>query len=142
MKTKLGASLIAALMMFGMFGVSVAQADPDPEGPAKKGLCTAYFNGQKKGHDKHGSPGPFAALEDAADEDDGHDDADSGDRLETATDVYAFCDGLVGGNQDHGRFDCSGDAGDDGVAGTDDDTFDCQEDANPPGSKGNGKPSA
>ena len=124
MKTKLGAALIAGLMMFGLFGVVNASADPDPEGPAKKGLCTAYFNGQKNGHDKNGDPGPFQALEDAAansdgvdndgdgDTDDGQESIDDGTAegdLEQAEAVFSFCDGLIGGNPDHGRYDCTAD---------------------------------
>ncbi len=118
---KLLAALAAALMMLGMFGVVSASADPDPDGPAKKGLCTAYFNGQKNGHDKHGDPGPFQGLEDAAANADGVDndedgETDEGDEtiddgtaegdLEQAEAVFAFCDGLIGGNPDHGRYDC------------------------------------
>ena len=106
MTKKLLAALAAALMMLGMFGVVSASADPDPEGPAKKGLCTAFFNGQKNGHDKNGNPGPFQALVDAADEEDGEDGSDSGDPLEEAADVFAFCDGLIGGNPEHGRYSC------------------------------------
>lgn len=122
MTKKLLATLAAALMMLGMFGVVSASADPNPDGPAKKGLCTAYFNGQKNGHDKHGDPGPFQALEDAAANNDGVDNdgdgqTDEGDEsisddtpegdLEQAKAVFAFCDGLIGGNPDHGRYDCS-----------------------------------
>jgi hypothetical protein len=95
-------SLAALTLISGAFSVS---ASPDPEGPAQKGLCTAYFNGQKNGHDKDGdgksNPGPFAALEAAAD--DGDDDTS------VAEDVWLFCDGLVGGNTDHGRYTCTTD---------------------------------
>src|SRR3546814_13931333 len=51
MNTKLGASLVATLLMMGMFGVTQATAEPGPNGKNDKGLCTAYFNGQKAGHD-------------------------------------------------------------------------------------------
>lgn len=132
MKTKLGASLVAALMMMGLFGVASANAVPDPEGPAKKGLCTAYFNGQKVGHDKHGSPGPFAALEQAADSANGEDDANADPRLERAEDVFAFCDGLIGGNMSNGRFDC---------AEAEDGTVTCT-DGGGPGAEGKGKGAA
>lgn len=127
MMTKLGAALIAGLMMFGLFGVVSASADPDPDGPAKKGLCTAYFNGQKNGHDKNGSPGPFAALEEAADAANGDDEENEDARLELAEDVFQFCDGLIGGNPEHGRFDCTVGAGEDGEEGTEDDTYTCEE---------------
>src|SRR5687768_11198126 len=56
-------------------GGGIAQAAKDdnngkagPNGENNQGLCTAYFNGQKNGHDKNGEdgdPGPFAALEQA-----------------------------------------------------------------------------
>lgn len=63
MKTKLGASLIAALMMMGLFGAASATADPGPNGNNDKGLCTAYFNGSDTGRaNKRGAP-PFVALE-------------------------------------------------------------------------------
>lgn len=66
MKTKLGASLVAALMMMGLFGAASANAVPDPNGPAYKGLCTAYFNGSDTGlANKRGAP-PFVALAAAA----------------------------------------------------------------------------
>ena len=132
MKTKLGASLIAALMMMGLFGAANATAAPGPNGNNDKGLCTAYFNGQKNGHDKHGSPGPFAALEDAADEEDGDEGADSGDRFETAADVFQFCDGMIGGNPTNGRFDC---------AGNETDGYTCSDGGGPGADgKGGGKP--
>lgn len=89
MKTKLGASLIAALMMMGLFGAASATADPGPHhGNNKKGLCTAYFNGSDTGRaNKRGAP-PFVALEAAA-----------ADESQT---VEEFCAGLVGGNPDFG----------------------------------------
>lgn len=118
MKTKLGASLIAALMMMGLFGTVGATADPGPNGSNDKGLCTAYFNGQKKGHDKDGdgrtdNARAFQGLEDAAgvtEETAGEDVADV---------VYEFCmsmagndgDGVdIGGNpDDNGRWTCETD---------------------------------
>lgn len=129
---KLLAALGAAAMMLGLLGASAAQATPDPDGPAKKGLCTAYFNGQKVGHDKHGSPGPFAALEEAADAANGDDDENADPRLERAEDVFAFCDGMIGGNMSNGRFDC---------AEAEDGTVTCT-DGGGPGAEGKGKPEA
>jgi hypothetical protein len=130
MKKKLGASLIAVLMMMGLFGAASATADPGPNGNNDKGLCTAYFNGQKKGHDKNGSPGPFAALEEAAGAEDGD------DRDAVASAVYEFCmtaagkdgDGVdIGGNpDDNGRWTCT----------ETDDEYSCTD--NP--DKGNGQP--
>lgn len=120
---KIVAALFASLLLITMFGVISASAEPGPNGNNDKGLCTAYFNGQKKGHDKHGDPGPFQALEDQAAENDGRDnDGDDevdeeGERiddsspegdLEQAEAVYAFCDGLIGGNPSNGRYDCEG----------------------------------
>lgn len=85
MKTKLGASLIAALMMMGLFGAASATADPGPHhGNNKKGLCTAYFNGSEQGRENKRKAPPFQALEEAAE------DADMS--------VEEFCAGFVGGN--------------------------------------------
>ena len=103
MRKKLMTVFMAGTLVLGGIGVAgVAKADPDPNGPAKKGLCTAYFNGQKKGHDG-GSPGPFAGLEAAAE------GAEGG--------LYGFCGGVegIGGNPDHGRFpECFDDVEDNG----------------------------
>ncbi|MFP5323008.1 MAG: hypothetical protein ACLGIC_14350 [Acidimicrobiia bacterium] len=122
------ATLGAALMMLGLFGVSQATADPGPNGNNDKGLCTAYFNGQKKGHDKNGSPPPFAALEEAADEANGDDEENEDPRLERAEDVFEFCNGMIGGNPSNGRFDCSETEGE----------ITC-EDGGGPGAEGKGK---
>lgn len=114
MKTKLGASLIAALMMMGLFGVSQATAEPGPNGSNEKGLCTAYFNGQKNGHDQDGDgrsdPGPFGALEDDAEEQDnatpGNEDLEG--ETPIYSDVFEFCNKFgIGGQPEHnGRYDC------------------------------------
>ncbi len=117
---KIIATLFASLLLVTMFGVISASAEPGPNGNNNKGLCTAYFNGQKKGHDKHGDPGPFQALEDAANEDgEPIDDSEPGSEgdLEQAEAVYAFCDGLIGGNPSNGRYDCE--STDDGPSCTD-----------------------
>jgi hypothetical protein len=122
MRTRIVALLVVAVLGGGYVGL--AQAEPGPNGNNDHGLCTAYFNGQKNGHDKHGDPGPFQALEDAAANSDGVDNdgdnqTDEGDEtyddstpegdLEAAEGVFQFCDGLIGGNPDHGRYDCSTD---------------------------------
>ncbi|HVM41837.1 MAG TPA: hypothetical protein VM618_13770, partial [Acidimicrobiia bacterium] len=127
---KLSAALAAAFMLLGLLGVAQATADPGPNGNNDKGLCTAYFNGQKKGHDKNGSPAPFAALEEAA----GAEDGDSRDEVATA--VYEWCmtmagkggDGVdIGGNpNENGRWTCTESDGE----------YSCTD--NP--DKGNGKP--
>jgi hypothetical protein len=135
MKRKLGGSLIAALMMMGMFGVASATAEPGPNGTNDKGLCTAFFNGQKTGHDKDGdgltdSARPFQVLEAVA--------GAAAEMLpeEVASLVYEFCMTLagrdgggveIGGNpNDNGRFECTQGAGEDGELGTDDDTYTCE----------------
>lgn len=84
-------------------GAGAAFAQPGPNGHNDGGLCTAYFNGQKKGHNKDGrtSPAPFAALEAAAGDADG--DGESG----TPNDVLTFCGGpeAINGNPGkNGRF--------------------------------------
>lgn len=123
------ATLFGAALLVSGFGAVSANADPGPDnGNSKKGLCTAYFNGQKNGHDDN-SPPPFLALEDAADEQDGEDGADSGDAFEVAADVFDFCEGLIGGNPTNGRFDCST---------TEEDGTTC-EDGGGPGAEGKGR---
>ncbi|HSP02385.1 MAG TPA: hypothetical protein VLR27_02720 [Acidimicrobiales bacterium] len=87
MKTKLGASLIAALMMMGLFGTVSATADPGPNDKNNKGLCTAYFNGSDTGRANKRNAPPFQGLEAAA---------------EAADETVAeFCEGLVGGNPNY-----------------------------------------
>ena len=126
---KLFAMLMAAGLLVG--GASVVRADPGggPNGSNDHGLCTAYFNGQKNGHDKNGQPGPFQALEDTSREytdsdgvdndGDGQVDEDGENQdLSAAENVFNFCDSTtaIGGNPDHGRFDCVRD-GNPSVAG-------------------------
>jgi hypothetical protein len=115
MKTKLGASLIAALMMMGLFGAASATADPGPNGKNEKGLCTAYFNGQKNGHNKDGkaSPGPFAALEDTAEDDGSNEEESTPGETAIESDVFEFCDefGIMGQPEHNGRFDCREESG-------------------------------
>ncbi len=97
--------LFGATLLFSMLGVVSANADPGPNGHNNHGLCTAYFNGQKVGHDKNGTPGPFQALEDAATGQDGSDSSS----MDTVAAVFDYCSGLIGGNPTHGRYDCSTD---------------------------------
>lgn len=108
---KLLAALAAALMMLGMFGVVSASADPGPNEHNEKGLCTAYFNGQKKGHDQDGDgytdkARPFIGLEEDA-EDNGENE-DLEDEQQISDDVFEFCDqfGIMGNPEENGRFDC------------------------------------
>jgi hypothetical protein len=108
---KLLAALGASLMLLGLFGVSQATADPGPNGNNDKGLCTAYFNGQKKGHDKDGdgrtdNARSFQGLEDEA-EDDGSNE-NLFDEQQISDDVFEFCQalGIMGNPEENGRFDC------------------------------------
>jgi len=91
--------LLAAVLSAGLFvgGAVVAQAAPGPNDSNNHGLCTAFFNGQKKGHDKNGNPGPFAALIEVAD--------DGDDETPVEQDVYNYCQEFgIGGNPEHGRY--------------------------------------
>jgi hypothetical protein len=110
----------AVLMVLGF--VAGAQAEPGPNGENDHGLCTAFFNGQKNGHDKNGNPGPFAALvetgeaytdNDGVDNDrDGEvDEEDEHSSLSDAENVFNYCNDndLIGGNPDHGRYTCTDD---------------------------------
>lgn len=133
MKTKLGAAILATMMMMGLFGVVNAAADPGPNGSNDKGLCTAFFNGQKKGHDKDGdgrtdNARSFQGLEAAA-----------GVVAETLPEdvadmVYEWCLNLAGGDgveiggnpNDNGRWTCSFDD-----MGTPDDTSDDEYNCDP-----------
>ena len=109
-KTILGA-LTALLLIIGGFvnGASAAPpADkgPGPNGNNEHGICTAYFNGQKNGHEEGNGPGPFGVLEDEA-TDDGENE-DPVDEQQVSDDVFEYCDQFgIGGNPEHnGRFDC------------------------------------
>ena len=107
--------LLAALMAVGLMlgGASVAVADPPADPGKEHGHCTAFFNGQKKGHGKKDGtyPGPFQELQDKAP--DGTDD-DDGDGQPTGpgetggelSDLYDWCQQYgIGGNPDeNGRF--------------------------------------
>lgn len=139
---KILATLSAALMIVAFFGVTQATAEPGPNGSNDKGLCTAFFNGQKRGHDKDGdgltdSARPFQALETAA-------GAVAGASEEVAAAVYEFCltlagqDGTgveIGGNPDeNGRWTCTVGEGQN-VDDASDDTYTCT----PNEPKGNGK---
>jgi hypothetical protein len=105
LKKLLIAAVAAGLMTTG---ANLAIAAPGPNGNNDHGLCTAYFNGQKKGWEKKETlPPPFAALEKAAD--DGDDDTS------TQQDVYNYCtavEGGIGGNPEHGRYPSCFDDGD------------------------------
>lgn len=145
---KLVATLFAAILLTAAGGaVASVSADPGPNGNNDGGLCTAYFNGQKRGHDKQREggayPGPFAALEDAGREytdNDGQDNDRDGEvdeegeneSLTPAENIYNFCSDTawIGGNPEHGRFTCTDEPG----AGDSDPS--CTENDDP----GNGRP--
>ena len=127
------AMLLGATVLFALFGATTGSAAPGPNGNNDHGLCTAYFNGQKKGHTEGEGPGPFGALEDEAgeyDAENGGNDEDREDEQQVSDDVFERCNGLIGGNPEHnGRFDCSDDP-DDKKAGAprdsdDDGEFEC-----------------
>ena len=84
-------AVAATALMFAGLGAGVVGASPGPNTHNDHGLCTAYFNGQKKGHEG-GSPGPFAALE-----------AEYGPELQ---DIYDNCQlvGIGGNGDENGRF--------------------------------------
>ena len=84
-------AVAAAALMFAGLGAGVVQAAPGPSDSNHHGLCTAYFNGQKKGHEG-GSPGPFAALEDGREISEIFDDCNSDPK------------GIDGNPEENGRF--------------------------------------
>ena len=79
---------------------------PGPNGHNEKGLCTAYFNGQKNGHQEGEGPGPFGVLEDEST--DSGENEDLEDEMQVSDDVFEFCDqfGIMGQPEQNGRFDC------------------------------------
>ena len=111
---RLLAVLFGAALMFAVAGVTSASAEPGPNGSNNKGLCTAYFNGQKNGHEEGDGPGPFGALEDGS-EDDGSNE-DLADEQQISDDVFEYCEqyGIGGNPEENGRFDCREDEERDG----------------------------
>lgn len=87
---KLLVSAAAATLL--TLGAGAAQAshtdDRDPHEPQDRGLCTAFFNGNKNGWEQNGTPPPFQDLMNRAD--DGDD--------QTTNDVETYCGTLIGGN--------------------------------------------
>lgn len=105
MRKSISALLTALLLVGGL--ANLAFVDPGPNGNNEHGLCTAYYNGQKKGHDKNGNPGPFQALEDDAQEQNPQSGDNDGDEMDAVEAVFEFCqDYGIGGNPDHGRYTC------------------------------------
>jgi hypothetical protein len=108
MTRRLLAVLAASFMLVGLFGGAALanNGKAGPNGHNEKGLCTAYFNGQKNGHEEGDGPGPFGALEDEA-EDNG-DNENLPDEQQISDDVFEFCNefGIMGQPEQNGRFDC------------------------------------
>lgn len=88
-------------------GGSSGDPGPGPNGNNDKGLCTAYFNGQKNGHEEGNGPGPFGALEDKSTDDGSNEDKTP--EQQVSDDVFEYCQQYqIGGNPElNGRFDCS-----------------------------------
>lgn len=90
MRIKLAAAAVAA---FAVAAAAPAVAEPGPNGHNNHGLCTAYFNGSDQGKENKREAGPFAALEEAAD--------DGDDSTSPEEDVRVFCEGLIGGKPEN-----------------------------------------
>jgi hypothetical protein len=101
---KMIAAGFTALFLASGAGAAVASHtdDRDEHKPQDHGLCTAFFNGNKNGWEKNGTPPPFQDLMDRAD--DGNDD--------TTNDVETYCGTLIGGNPGpNGQSDGKGQGG-------------------------------
>ena len=124
---RLLAMVFGLTMVMAAFGATASAAPPEGKGPGpnghnEKGLCTAYFNGQKKGHEEGNGPGPFGQLEDDAQ--DGGENEDLVDEQQVSDDVFEFCDkyGIMGNPEHNGRFDCrEGEGREDPARDSDDD---------------------
>ena len=73
----------AAGLLMGGAGLAHATG-PDATGPAKYGLCKAYFSGSQKGQSNKQGKKPFVALRTKAGDQDGDGDTDNDD-------VAAYC---------------------------------------------------
>jgi hypothetical protein len=121
MKKFLAVLMAAAGLLFVAAGF--ASAEPGPNEHNEHGLCTAYFNGQKNGHEEGNGPGPFGVLEDESTDDGSNEDLD--DEKQVSDDVFEFCDefGIGGNPEENGRFDCrDGEERDDPARDSDDDS--------------------
>ena len=114
------AALGAAVLLVLAGGAALAAG---PNGHNDKGLCTAYFNGQKVGHgpgENTDDPPPFQGLQEAGeaytqedgrdnDRQNGPDDPNESQNLTDAENIYNFCSHTteIGGNPEHGRFTCT-----------------------------------
>lgn len=97
---------LAAVMVVGGTGALAAPGNgqgPDASGPAKYGLCKAYFSGQGDEHGRRNQSTAFGNLEAAAEE---AYEGEESDPIETK--VADFCDGTRPSNgQGNGRQDDS-----------------------------------
>ena len=124
---KLLATLVATAGLFTAAAGVATAAPGEGQGNSDHGLCTAYFNGQKVGHDggegESGDyPKPFEGLEDRSedftDSDENDNDYDGStdaadttpesEELTDAENIFNYCNdgGLIGGSPEHGRFSC------------------------------------
>ena len=101
MKKMFLSALVAGTMIVGT-GVALAE---QPANPGENGHCTAFFNGNKNGHEKQkertGSyPGPFQDLVDRQ--------SDSNNNTDDIEELRGYCESVYGvmGNPDHGRWTC------------------------------------
>jgi len=130
--------VVALAFAVTLGGAAAGTAEPGPNGNNDRGLCTAYFNGQKNGHgdgeNQDNQPPPFQGLEDAAREYTDNDDSDNDNDGQTDEDgenseltdaevIFNYCNDLstIGGNPEHGRFTCTDEDGVD-VDGSDSDS--------------------
>ena len=116
--------IVVAVAALLSFGANAALADPPddpgpgPNGSNEHGLCTAYFNGKKKGHEEGNGPGPFGVMENEDSQDydrrnGGQEETEPRDETDLSDDVFEYCSdpainpGGIGGNpDDNGRWDC------------------------------------
>lgn len=90
-----------ALLLAGSSGPAMAGHTDDGTGhkPQDRGLCTAFFNGNKNGWEKNGYPPPFQDLVSRSEENaPSNNDEDPDNDVEGAEAVAEFCGDLVGGN--------------------------------------------
>ena len=113
--------IVVAVAASLSFGANAALADPrdepgpGPNGSNEHGLCTAYFNGQKNGHEEGKGPGPFGVMENedakeydsrGSNEEDDREDDPSDDVFEFCTDPIENPGGIGGNPDENGRWDC------------------------------------
>ena len=127
MRKMIAGAITALLLMLGFAAGAVAAPGDNgkagPNGHNEKGLCTAYFNGQKKGHEEGNGPGPFGVLEDESADPEDSEDEDLETEQQVSDDVFEFCNqfGIMGNPEQNGRFDCREDESRNGPARDSDD---------------------